>query len=571
MGFKLSKYLKVYKKQIILGPMFKFLEAVSDIVTPFLVSIILDNGIKNNNYTLIIWLSVAIFFMNLFGFAFAIVCQKCASIASEGVGKDIRLDAYKKITTLSSSEMDKYTTMALTNRSVHDVSQISNAIGMTIRQVARSPFLLIGSTIMALIINVKLSCIFLIVIPIILLLFFLIMKKTNPLYLEAKNNLDIVSNVTREDLSGNRVVRAFNKQNYEIDKFSKVNDKFTKTNLKIGAYTTLLEPLLNLVINLSIVAIIYFGGIEVNVGELSQGQIISFIDYLTQISLSLVVIARIIISYTRTGASIKRINELFILDPKVKNKDNALPINESEGPNIEFKNVSFSYNNIKDVVNNLSLTISSGETIGIIGGTGSGKSSLINMLLRFYDSTKGEIFINGKDIQSYDLKSLRDYISVVPQNPTLFSGTIESNLKLRKQNASEEELIKALIISQSYDFVKEKPDGLKTVVERGGRNFSGGQRQRLTIARALVGNPKILILDDSSSALDYETDFNLRKAINTALKDTIKIYVTQRTSSIKQANKIVVLDNGDVVGIGTHEELLKTCVVYKEIYDSQNK
>jgi ATP-binding cassette subfamily B protein len=424
---------------------------------------------------------------------------------------------------------------------------------------------------MAMIIDIKLSCIFLIIIPLLLLVFFVIMKKTIPYFSKAKNDLDDLSNVTRENLSGNRVVRAFNKQDYEKQRFAVSNDKYIKTNLTIGTYSSVLQPILALIINLGIIAVVYFGGIQVNVGELSQGQIISFINYLTQISLSIVIVARLIIAYTRTGASIKRIGEVFNLESSVKEKVNALEFDKNASPLVEFNNVSFSYNGIKDALKDLTVTINSGETIGVIGGTGSGKSSLANLLPRFYDTTKGEIKINGKNIKEYSINELRDYISIVPQNPTLFSGTIESNLKFRKEDATWEEMEKALKISQSYDFVMQKPDGIKSRVERGGRNFSGGQRQRLTIARAIVGEPKVLILDDSSSALDFQTDYNLRHALNSELKNTTKIYVSQRTNSIKQADKIIVLDNGNVVGIGTHKELLKNCDVYKEIYDSQNK
>lgn len=571
MGFKLSSYLKNYKWQVILGPFFKFLEAVTDIITPILVAMILDNGIPTGDKKYIVTISVAIIIMNLLGFVFAIICQKCSALCSQGVGKDIRKDIYKKITTLSSSEMDRYTTMSMTNRAVHDVSQVQTAIGMTIRQVSRAPFLLIGSTIMAMIINLKLAIIFAVTIPIILLVFFFVMKKTNPLYSKAKTDLDTVSNVTREDLSGNRVVRAFNKQQYEIDRFSDVNKQFMQTNLKIGLYASLLQPILALIADLSIVAVVYFGGIQVNIGALSQGEVISFISYISQISVSLVVIARLIIVYTRTGSSVKRIKEVFELKTAVESKPNAVDLTKDVPAEIEFKNVSFSYNGIKDVIKNLSIKVLPGETIGVIGGTGSGKSSLVNLLPRFYNVTKGEIDIAGKNMNTYSLESLRDYVSIVPQNPTLFSGTIESNLKLKNKNATDEELNKALLVSQSLDFVNQKPNGIKSNVERGGRNFSGGQRQRLTIARALVDSPKILILDDSSSALDFETDYELRKAIKTVYSDTTKIYVSQRTNSIKQADKIIVLDNGDIVGIGTHDDLLKTCNVYKEIYESQNK
>ena len=573
MKFKLKPYLKRYRWQVILAPVLKFLEAVTDLVTPVLVALILDKGIPSGDTSYIIWLSFAIFGMNLVGFGFAIICQKLSANAAYGIGRDLRHDLYSKITTLSSSEMDRYTTMSMTNRAVNDVSQVQTAVGTTIRNVARAPFLLIGSTIMAILINAKLSLIFLVVIPLILLLFFIVMKKTNPMFIKAKQNLDDVSNVTRESLSGTRVVRAFNKQKYEIDRFDNANKIYTDTNLRIGTYSALLQPILALIVNMAIIVIVWVGGIQVNIGGLSQGQIISFINYLGQISSSLIKIARISIIYVRTGASFKRINDIFALEPSIVNiKDADGVITDADiNPVIEFKKVSFSYNGIKDAIKDFSVTIMPGETVGIIGGTGSGKSTLVNLLPRFYDVTKGDILIDGKNIKSYSVDTLRKIVSIVPQNPTLFSGTIESNLKFRDENATQDEITKALIISQSYGFVSEKPNGIKTNVERGGRNFSGGQRQRLTIARAVVGEPKILILDDSSSALDFQTDYELRKALKNTLKNTTKIYVSQRTNSIKQADKIIVLDNGIICGIGTHEFLLNSCEVYKEIYDSQNR
>jgi len=569
--FKLTNYLKRYKGRAILGPAFKLFEAIFDLVTPILVALILDEGIPSENKTFIIWISVAILGMNLFGFACAIICSKCASMVSRGVGKDIRSDMYRHITGLSSAEKDRFTTMALTNRVVHDVNQVENAIGATIRNIARAPFLLIGSTIAAIIIDAKLSLIFLAVMPLIVCVVLLIMKKASPKFLKAKADLDKVSNVTRENLSGNRVVRAFNKQEEEISKFDSANKKFTHTNLQIGTLAAFMKPLLYIIVQLGTIAVVYFGGLHVNAGELTQGKIISFINFFTQISGSLVVISRIIIVYTRTGASLQRIGEVFGYSSSVKNTDKPAELTKETPADIEFKNVCFSYNNQKNVVENLSISIEAGSTIGIIGGTGSGKSSLVNLLPRLYDVSSGEILIAGKNIKKYDLNVLRDYVSIVPQNPILFKGTIESNLRFRKKDATQEEMVKALKISQSYEFVYEKPDNIKTRVERGGTNFSGGQRQRLTIARALVGDPKVLILDDSSSALDFETDYKLRQALAITLKDTTKIIVSQRTNSIKDSDQIIVMDNGNIVGIGKHDELLQNCDVYKEIYASQNK
>lgn len=516
-------------------------------------------------------ITIIIVVMNLLGFACAIGCSKCSALVAKGVGQDVRRDMYKHITSLSRTEKDKFTTMALTNRVVHDVQQVEMAISMTIRLISRAPFLLIGSTIATFIIDAKLALIFVVLMPVLLFTVLFILKKMSPLYFKAKLNLDKISNVTRENLSGNRVIRAFNKQEHEKQRFTKVNDQYTGTNFTIGKISAILQPLLYLFVNLGVIAVVYFGGIRVNIGGLTQGKIISFINYFTQISMSLIVIARLIIIFTRTGASIKRINEVYKLTPSIKNSSKAIIFNEEEPANIKFNNISFSYNNVNQLLAGLTLDIPSGSTIGIIGGTGSGKSTLVNLLPRFYDVSSGEILLNDVNIKKYNLESLRNVISIVPQNPTLFKGTIESNLKFRKQNASHDELVKALKISQAYEFVMEKPDGLKSKVERGGVNFSGGQKQRLTIARAIVGNPKILILDDSSSALDFETDYNLRHALSVHLKNTTKIIVSQRINSIKHADKIVVLDNGNVVAIDDHSSLITSCDVYKEMYNSQNK
>ena len=569
--FKLSKYIAKYKSSVITGPILKFLEAITDIITPILVSVILDFAIPNNNTSLIIIISVSGIVINLLGFACAVVCQRCSALASEGVAKDIRNDLYSHILSLSSAETDRYTTMSLTNRLVHDVDQISTAIAMTIRLVSRAPFLLIGSTVAAMIIDIPLSLVFIVLMPIILLVVFVIMKALSKWFNISKKDLDNVSNVTRETLSGNRVVRAFNKQLDTINKFCVVNNKLTSTNTKIGNISAITQPLLYAIINIAIVCIIAFGAFRVDTGAISTGNIIAFINYFGLISTALIIIARLIIVYTRTSASTKRIDEIFKLSSKVKDTSSPLPLNMQDEAEILFKNVSFSYSNYKNMVNNLTLNIPSGSTVGIIGGTGSGKSSLVNLLVRFYDVTSGEILINGINIKKYALKDLRKYVSIVPQNPTLFKGTICSNLRWRDPEATQEDMIKALKIAQAYEFVCEYDDGLNHKVERGGVNFSGGQKQRLTIARALIGHPKVLILDDSSSALDFSTDFNLRKTIRTMLKNTTTFIVSQRTNSIKNADIIIVMDNGNISGIGTHDELLKNNEIYAEIHYSQNK
>lgn len=570
--FKLKNYLKPYSIHIVLGLLFKALEVASDLITPFLMSKIINVGIKNADKSYILKMTILLVVINTVAVLFALIAQKLAAVASKGVGKDIRKKMFAHINTLSHAELDKFDTTTLINRSVHDVNQIETAIGMTIRLITRAPILLVGSIVMSLIIDAQLSMVFIVALPIIMLVIFLIMKKTSPLFDETKIKLDNVTSVTRDNLGGIRVVRAFNKQPNETARFVKSNKELTDINVKTIKISSALQPLMYLIINLAVVAIMYFGGIQVNIGDVEQGDLIAFINYFAQISMALVIFARIIVAYTRTNSSIKRIAEVFNTKNTIYSPENPIHIDQLNTPNdVEFKNVSFSYNNSKNAVENLNLKVEGGQVIGIIGGTGSGKSSIVNLIPRFYDATKGEVLINGVNVKKYDLKELRKFVSIVPQNNVLFEGTLEENLRWRNEFATEDDLIFALKVAQAYEFVKEKPDFLKTKVLRNGSNFSGGQKQRLCIARALVGNPRILILDDSSSALDFQTDFNLRKAIRTSLKDTTVFLVSQRANTLKHADNIIVMDNGKVVDIAKHDVLLERCEVYKEIYNSQNK
>lgn len=571
--FSLNKYLRSYWLKITLGLIFKALEVVAEILTPFLVSKIIDIGIANNDKPYIFTIAAVTLAINIAAVFFALIAQKCSSVTAKGVGRNIRRDLFAHINTFSHAELDKFNTTTLVNRTMQDVSQIDRAIGMTIRLITRAPILLIGSLVMSIIINAQLSLIFLVAVPIICIAVFIIMKRSSPLFDKTKVRLDKVTNVTRDNLGGIRVVRAFNKQADETDRFLKANDDLTKINLDSVRISSILQPLLYVIINFAVLAILYFGGIQVNIGNVQQGDLIAFINYFSQISMALVIVARIIIVYTKTGASIKRVKEVFETQNSLALPQTPYHFNPAdvEG-NVEFKNVSFSYGSSKkNAINDLSFTAFTGDVIGIIGGTGSGKSTIVNLIPRFYDATSGEVLVNGVNVKDYDPVELRDLIGFVPQNNVLFEGTLEENLRWRKADATEEELIIALKIAQAYDFVKEKPDFLKTRVLRNGSNFSGGQKQRLCIARALVGKPKILVLDDSSSALDFQTDFNLRKAIRTYLKNTTLFIVGQRTNSIKFADNIIVMDNGNVVDIAPHDILIKRCDVYKEIYNSQNK
>lgn len=571
--FKYLRYLKNYKLQTFLAPFCKCVETLTELFVPFIMALIIDVGIAHGDKKYIIFYGALMLVLNIVGFIFAIIGQKCAAIASRGVGKDIRNDIFSHINTLSHSELDKFSTTTLLNRSINDSRNIQIGIGSILRVVMRTPVLIIGSFIMALFINIKLSLIFIVIIPILILIVWKIMKKLKPLLLQIKTKLDKTTNITRENLTGVRVVRAFNKQNYETEKFKNANYDLITTQLKHGEWNSALSPLISIVVNLAVIALFYFGGIEVNVGGLSQGKLIAFIDYFGTISTCIVILANLITIITRMNASSDRINELIIVKNSVKDPANPVKVDfdNIQLGKVEFKDVNFSYSEVKNAVSNLSFKAEPGDIIGIIGGTGSGKSSITNLIPRFYDTTSGEVLINDINIKKYKLEDLRNIIGLVPQNPTLFEGTIRTNMCWRKNDASDEEIIKALKIAQAYDFVKEYPEFLEHHVNKGGTNFSGGQRQRLTIARALVGNPHIIILDDASSALDFATDAKLRKAIRISLADTTTFIVTQRTNSIRDANKIIVINNGDIIDIGTHQELLERCQIYQEIHYSQNK
>lgn len=571
-SFNFFSYLRNYKFLTFLVPILKGMEAIIEVFIPLIMANIIDIGIKNLDNAYIWKNAVLILVLNIVLVISAIIAQKFNSIVVEGMAKDIRYDIFKHINTLSHAQLDSLNTTSLLNRSIHDVNHIKIGTASLLRTTIRVPFLLIGSLIMAIRINLKLSLIFVVVCPVLIGVVMLIMKKLSPIIEQSKVKLDKTSDITRENLTGVRVVRAFNKQNYEAQRFQNSNVDLVNTQLKLGNLSAILVPIIYTIVNFAIVAILYFGGIEVNIGGISQGNLIAFINYFNQIASALVIIARLITLYTRMISSSKRICEVFDLKNTIVDPDKPVDIDlsNSELSRVEFRDVSFGYNNIKNVVTNLSFVAEAGSTIGIIGGTGSGKSSLVNLIPRFYDCTKGSILVGNKNVKKYRVAELRQLIGIVPQNPTLFAGTIASNMRWRKPDASEDEIVKALKISQSFDFVKEYPEFINKKVNRGGTNFSGGQKQRLTIARALVGNPKILILDDSASALDFSTDAKLRKAIK-SMQGVTTFIVTQRSNSIKDADKIIVLDSGNVVGIGTHKELFETCDVYREIHNSQSK
>lgn len=568
---KLIYFMKDYKKEAILGPIFKLIEAILELFIPIVMAKIIDIGVANKDVNYVYKMGGLLILLGAVGLGFALVCQYYASIASQGAGTSIRSKLYKHINKLSHSEIDKIGTPTLITRLINDINQIQTGIAMLIRLGTRSPFIIIGSTIMAITIDLKLSIIFLLTTPLIALVIYLVMSKSLPLYKVIQGKLDNLSLITRENLEGARVIKAFSKENNEKERFKAATMELTNTSINVGKISALLNPITYMIMNLAIIAILWFGGIRVNIGSLTQGEVIAFINYITQILLSLIVFSQLIVILTKGATSANRVLEVLNIEPSITDSDvkNIIKDNKSNSL-IEFKNVSFSYKDSNEYsLKDINLIINRNETIGIIGGTGAGKSTLVNLIPRFYDTTNGEIFVNGINTKDYKLKELRKLIGIVPQKAVLFKGSILDNLKWGKEDANINDVNEALEISQAKSFVDSLPEKYNATVLQGGKNFSGGQKQRLTIARALISKPEILILDDSSSALDFATDAALRKSLKEKTKDMTVLIVSQRVSSIRNADKIVVLDNGEIAGIGTHDYLLKNCEVYNEIYSSQ--
>ena len=565
--FRIFGYLKYYKKEAILGPLCKLIEAIFELIVPLVMANIIDIGIANGDKRYVFSHGLLMVLLGVSGLLFAIVCQYFASKASQGVGTRLRNDMFKHIGELSYTEIDKIGTPSLITRITNDINQVQVAVAMLIRLVVRAPFLIIGSIVLSMMIDIKLSLVFLIAAPLVAIALYFIMTRSSRLYRIIQKKLDKISLITRENLSGVRVIRAFSKQKDQEERFDNANDDFLKSSIRVGKISALLNPITSAIINFGIIAIIWFGGIQVDSGSLMQGHIIAFVNYMTQILLALIVVANLVILFTKSSASAARINEVFDLIPSIKQGsiDKVTDINKST-PKIEFKDVTFCYSGSSEPsLSNISIKIYPGETIGIIGGTGSGKSTFVNLIPRFYDVTQGEVLVDGINVKDYKFKTLRNKIGMVPQKAVLFSGTIMDNMRWGKENATLDEIKRAINIAQASDFIENSPEKYDTLIMQAGKNLSGGQKQRLTIARALVSNPEILILDDSASALDYATDAALRQALKYNTKNMTVIMVSQRATSIKHANKIIVLDDGIAVGIGTHDELLKTCEIYRDI------
>lgn len=565
----LGKYLKGFLKEATIGPVFKLTEAIFELIVPLVMAQIIDVGVAKGDTGYVLRMGGIMILLGVVGLCCALVCQYFASKASQGVGTVMRNDMFRHIATLSHAEIDRIGTPSLINRITNDVNQLQTAVAMLIRLVIRAPFLVIGATVMAISIDWKMSGIFLVAMVLIALALYLIMSRSIPFFKVVQRLLDKISLITRENLEGVRVIRAFSRQQTEKKRFAEACETQSNTAIRVGRLSALLNPLTYIIVNLAIVAIIWFGGYQVDGGELTQGKLIALVNYMTQIMLAMVVVANLVVIFTRAAASAARVNEIFAVESSIVPGEQEVAT-VSGAPRVEWKDVSFAYaGSEEDALEHVTLSVAPGETIGVIGGTGAGKSTLVNLIPRFYDVSKGTLLVDGVDVRQYPFAQLRTQIGVVPQRAVLFSGTIRENMKWGDKNATDEQIWHALDIAQASEFVQKLPEGLDYKILQGGKNLSGGQKQRLTIARALVGNPRILILDDSASALDFATDAALRRAIRQQTKDMTVFMVSQRANTVKNSDKIVVLDDGKVAGIGTHETLFETCEVYREICLSQ--
>ena len=574
----LLAYLKGSKKESILAPLFKMLEASFELFVPLVMAAIIDVGIANQDKPYIVKMCFVLIALGIIGLVCSITAQYFAAKAATGVGTGIRHGLFEHIQKFTFTEMDQLGTSTLITRMTSDINQIQSGVNLVLRLFLRSPFIVFGAMIMAFTVDVKAALVFVVTIPLLSLIVFGIMLVTMPMYKKVQADLDQVLLATRENLTGARVIRAFNKEEDETKRFENANQILTDAQKYVGRISGMMNPLTYIIVNGAIIALIYVGAVRVDIGDLTQGQVVALINYMSQILVELVKLANLIISVTKAAACLNRVESVLAVKPDMNEGDVRWKSNSSEAdrdlknkiPVVEFSHVSLTYKGTSDTsLSDINFCAEKGQTIGIIGGTGSGKSSLVNLIPRFYDATDGTVKINGRDIKEYQTENLREHIGVVLQKAVLFKGSIADNLRWGKEDATEQEMYEALDISQAREFVDTKQGGLEFQIEQGGRNLSGGQKQRMTIARALVRKPEILILDDSASALDFATDAALRKSIKEMKNQPTVFIVSQRAASIQYADQIIVLDDGAMAGIGTHEELLKDCPVYQEIYYSQ--
>lgn len=593
--FKLFKrFAGAYRRYFIIGPASKLLEVFFDLLTPLVIARMIDEGVTSRDVPEVVRYGVLLLVMAVVGLCFTLVCQKMAALASQGMGTDIRRELYRSINRLSHAELDRFGTPSLITRITNDVNQVQLAVALGVRQLIRWPFLAIGSMVAALLIDLKLGVIFLISTPLIGIVFWVVMAKCVPYYRQMQQKLDRIALITREGLSGARVIRAFVREDHERERFRAAAYDQAQTAIAVGKLSSVLNPVTFLVMNLGVCAILWAGGIQVNVGDLTQGEVMAFVNYMTQTLLSIVYVANLVVVFTKASASATRVNEVLECEPSVSDEGNApvdlVPVAAAleqtctDGaaasviPALHMSGACYAFaGSSTNAVDHADITLLPGQTLGVIGGTGSGKSTLVSLIPRLYDTTAGSVDVMGTDVRLWPLRQLRQVVGMVPQKASLVSGTIRSNLCWRDAQASDDELWRALECAQAAEFVRKLPQGLDSPVEAGGKNFSGGQRQRLTIARALVGSPALLILDDSASALDFKTDAALRRAIRTlshtrsAGLPLTTVIVSQRVSSVRDADIICVMRHGEIVGQGTHDELLASCPIYQEICLSQLK
>ena len=582
----LGRFGGKFRRYMVIGPACKLIEVIFDLLTPLVIAQMIDKGIGAHDVNAVVRYGMLLAAMAVIGISFTLVCQKMAALTSQGMGTDIRGALYEHINKLSYAELDRFGTPSLITRITNDVNQVQLAVALGVRMLIRWPFLAVGSMVAALAIDLKLGIIFLICTPAIGLVFWFVMARCIPYYKQLQAKLDRIALICREGLSGARVVRAFVREDHERERFAQAADEQAHVAIAVGKLSSILNPVTFLVMNLGVCAILWVGGIQVNVGELTQGQVMAFVNYMTQTLTSIVYVANLVVVFTKASASASRINEVLNCVPSITDEGNqpvALPEpgvadSAASAPALSFSHASFSFGaGAANAVNDVTLELPLGKTLGIIGGTGSGKSTLVSLIPRLYDANTGSVNVMGTDVRAWPLDQLRHVVATVPQRASLVSGTIRSNLTWRDESATDEELWAALDMAQASEFVRNKPQGLDAPVEAGGKNFSGGQRQRLTIARALVGSPQILIMDDSASALDFKTDAALRHAIRErSVRGAAEgglplttVIVSQRVSTVRDADMICVLDHGSVAGLGTHDELYANCQLYREICQSQ--